>query len=274
MLRKILILAAVLVVVGLAVFVVLQNEVIAPDVHNEPSLSPTPKLNVTVESPRPNDKVTNPIIVKGQARVFENTFSYALKDTNGNKLYENFAMTDAPDAGIFGNYTVKIPVPATAPKNLVVEVFEYSAKDGSVINLVRVPVTLATQETSKIKVYLGYRGDHEQDCGDVMPSERIIYKTQEVAFLALSELLSGLTDKETSDGFFITSIPKGVRINSIRIQNGTAYADFNEALESGVAGSCKVQAIRAQITDTLKQFSSVKDVVISINGRTQDILQP
>jgi len=35
-----------------------------------------------------------------------------------------------------------------------------------------------------------------------------------------------------------------------------------------------VTAIRAQITETLKQFPTVENVVISIDGRTEDILQP
>jgi hypothetical protein len=35
-----------------------------------------------------------------------------------------------------------------------------------------------------------------------------------------------------------------------------------------------VAAISAQIRETLKQFSTVKGVIISIDGRTEDILQP
>ena len=53
-----------------------------------------------------------------------------------------------------------------------------------------------------------------------------------------------------------------------------AYVDFDEQLEFQVGGSCRVSAIRAQIIQTIKQFSTVKDVIISINGRTEDILQP
>jgi spore germination protein GerM len=45
-------------------------------------------------------------------------------------------------------------------------------------------------------------------------------------------------------------------------------------LEFQVGGSCRVAAIRAQITDTLKQFPPVDEVIISIDDRTEDILQP
>ncbi len=50
--------------------------------------------------------------------------------------------------------------------------------------------------------------------------------------------------------------------------------DFDETLEKAVGGSCRVAAIRSQITKTLLQFPSFKKVIISINGRTEDILQP
>ena len=58
------------------------------------------------------------------------------------------------------------------------------------------------------------------------------------------------------------------------IADETAKVDFDETMEKGMGGSCRVSAIRAQITETLKQFSTVKDVIISVNGRTEDILQP
>jgi len=45
-------------------------------------------------------------------------------------------------------------------------------------------------------------------------------------------------------------------------------------LEEAVGGSCRVTAIRSQIEQTLKQFSTVQSVIISIDNRTEDILQP
>jgi len=41
-----------------------------------------------------------------------------------------------------------------------------------------------------------------------------------------------------------------------------------------VAGSCRVGAIRAQIEETLKQFPTVQNVIISVNGNTENILEP
>lgn len=130
------------------------------------------------------------------------------------------------------------------------------------------------EEFLTIKVYFNNsQMDPEFSCNKVFPVERKIIKTQAVARAALEELFKGPTDAEKEAGFF-TSINPGVKIQSLKIENYLAKIDFDEQLEFQVGGSCKVAAIRAEITQTLKQFPTVKDVLISINGRTEDILQP
>ena len=129
-------------------------------------------------------------------------------------------------------------------------------------------------KTLKVKVYFNNsKLDPEFSCNKVFPVEREVSKTQAAARAALEELLKGASEKEKIEGFF-TSINPGVKIQSLVIENGTAKVDFDEQLEFQVGGSCRVAAIRAQITQTLKQFPTVNDVIISINGRTEDILQP
>ena len=145
-------------------------------------------------------------------------------------------------------------------------------------------------ETIKIKAYFNNDGmDPEFSCNKVFPVEREVPKTQvpkspqatgipvedlgTVAGAALEELLKGPTDAEKEQGFF-TSINPDVKIQKLSIEDEIAKVDFDEQLEFQVGGSCRVAAIRAQITETLKQFPTVKDVIISIDGRTEDILQP
>jgi spore germination protein GerM len=108
---------------------------------------------------------------------------------------------------------------------------------------------------------------------EVFAVERLIPRTPAVARYALEELLKGPTPKETAQGYS-TNINSGVHIQTLVIEDRIAKIDFNEQLQADVAGSCRVSAIRAQITQTLKQFPTVDDVIISINGRTEDILQP
>lgn len=95
----------------------------------------------------------------------------------------------------------------------------------------------------------------------------------ELAYRAISELLKGPSEDEKNKGFF-TSINEGVRVQKISIENNVATVDFDNKLNKQVAGLCKVQAIRSQITQTLKQFQEIKEVKISVNGESKEILRP
>lgn len=140
----------------------------------------------------------------------------------------------------------------------------------------RLPVKIkkSSSETTKVKIYFNNeKMDPEFSCDKVFPIEKEIVKTEAVGRTALRELLLGPTNAEKEQGYF-SSINPGVKIQSLIIENGVATIDFDEQLEYQVGGSCRVAAIRAQITETLKQFLTVGKVIISINGRTEDILQP
>ena len=111
------------------------------------------------------------------------------------------------------------------------------------------------------------------ECDEVFAVKRRVPKTAAPARAAIEELLTGPTENELSEGYF-TSLNTGVKIQRLTIADGTAYIDFDESLDENVGGSCRVAAVRSQIAETLKQFQTVDSVVISINGRTEDILQP
>ena len=133
---------------------------------------------------------------------------------------------------------------------------------------------LESKETITVQAFFNNNIlDPEVTCTKVFPVERIIPKTQAVGRAALEELLKGPTSAEKQESFS-TNINPDVKIQSLVIENGVAKADFDEQLQFQAGGACRVSAIRAQITETLKQFPTVKTVVISINGQTEDILQP
>lgn len=129
--------------------------------------------------------------------------------------------------------------------------------------------------TISILVYFGntVKDPNAENCQKVYAISRKVVKTEAVGRAALLELLKGTTSAEEDKGY-ISSIPSGVTINSLSISKGVAYVDFNEKLGEGVGGTCLVDRIRGQITQTLKQFSTVDKVVISINGESEAILQP
>jgi hypothetical protein len=79
--------------------------------------------------------------VTGEARVFEAVMQYAVSDGH-NYLIENFH-TLSEGAPAWSAFTLKLSVPQEKlPENgtLTLELFEYSAKDGSIVNILFVPL--------------------------------------------------------------------------------------------------------------------------------------
>ena len=124
-------------------------------------------------------------------------------------------------------------------------------------------------ETISVTLYFGRIGGEE----NIFPLERKIIKTEGIARAVMEELLKGPTVEEEGMGYF-TSINPGVIVQKIEIIDGVAKIDLSKELEEGVGGSARVGVIRLQIEETLKQFETVNEVIISIDDRTEDILQP
>jgi len=111
------------------------------------------------------------------------------------------------------------------------------------------------------------------DCATTYSTPRLILASADKYLATLEELLGGPTEKEQEQGFF-SSINPGIQIPSVNFLGGTVTVNFQSDLETAVGGSCRVTAIRSQIENTLKQFPEVKEVVISVDGRVADVLQP
>lgn len=166
-------------------------------------------------------------------------------------------------------------LPPTAQSGTLVFKNENASGDPIRDKAFSLPVKIKSSgETMSIGAYfLNNNLDPEISCNKVFPATRIVPKNQAVARVSLEELFNGPTDSEKNQGYY-TIINPGVKVQSLTIDGaGLAKADFSSELET-TGGSCRVSAIRAQITQTLKQFTTIKNVIISINGRTEDILQP
>jgi len=237
---------------------------------------------ITLSNPLPNQVITSPLVIEGLARgawYFEASFPVKLYDEDNNLIAETTA--HAQSNSLTDDF---IPFKAEFSFNYLADtrgtlVLENDNPSGLPENAdsLTLPIKFGAksqEEKIKIKIYLNNdRLDPEVSCTKVFPVEREIIKTTAVARAALTELLAGVTTSETESGFS-TSLNSNIQIQSLSIANGIAKVDFDEQLGAAVGGSCRVSAIRAQITETLKQFSGVKSVVISINSQTEDILQP
>lgn len=238
---------------------------------------------IKIKQPRPNETIQNPLEIRGEARgswFFEASFPVKLFDENGNLL--GTAIAQAQSDWMTENFvefraTLGFQKSTAEKGTLVLEKDNPSGLPENADEL-RVPVKFRefgpSNETTTVKVFFNNSNlDPEFSCNKVFPTDREIQKTVAVARAALEELLKGPTESEKGQGFF-TSINSGVIIQKLTIEDGVAKVDFDEQLEFQVGGSCRVSAIRAEITETLKQFPTVSSVIISINDRTEDILQP
>lgn len=97
--------------------------------------------NVIVTEPRPNDSVSSPVTLRGTARVFEAALSARAVSSSGTELGIAHFTTNA-GAPEFGSFDARLTFrrPAGVSSGFV-EVFTHSAKDGSVQDLVRIPVS-------------------------------------------------------------------------------------------------------------------------------------
>jgi len=134
--------------------------------------------------------------------------------------------------------------------------------------------TEGQEKTVKVKVYFNNNiFDPGISCDKVFPVEREITKEENNMRSTIVALLDGPTEAEIEAGYY-TNINGGVFINEVLIEDGMIKADFDAQLLKDVAGSCRVTAIRAQITETLRQFLKNAEVNISVDGRFEEILQP
>lgn len=258
---------------------IIEGKLFTEDIGNE--LAKQDLIFVT--SVRPHQEISSKLLVEGAARgfwFFEASFPVRIYDSNNNEL--GMAVAQAQDDWMTEKFVpfqvaIQFLAAATQRGTLVLEKDNPSGLPENADEL-RIPVVFrksgVSETTTNLKVFFNNgKLDPEFSCDKVFAVSREVPKTQAVARAALEELLKGPAERDKALGF-ITSINSGVKIQKLTIEDDTAKVDFNSQLEFQTGGSCRVAAIRMQITETLKQFPSVKDVIISIDGRTEDILQP
>lgn len=96
--------------------------------------------NISVRTPKLNEKVESPLIVEGLERTFEQNVIVRLKDAGDRELAKVAVTGTAPDLGIYGSYRAELIFEKPRTRAGTLEVFQNSAKDGNEIDKVVVPV--------------------------------------------------------------------------------------------------------------------------------------
>jgi len=131
----------------------------------DPSQSPSPSGEITLEQIKANHclqtpnggtgnitiadlvhytEVTSPITFSGTANVFEGSFQVKIVDCEGDKIINQAnAQTQSGEVGVNNPYSITITYPESYSGHYVtVEAYDFSMMDGSVQNLIQVPVYL------------------------------------------------------------------------------------------------------------------------------------
>jgi len=105
-----------------------------------PSASPSDGA-IVVRRPQPAEQVTSPVVIVGDADVFEATVSIRILDAEGVELAASFT-TATCGSGCRGEFSTEVFFFTPQRQDGIIEVFETSAEDGSQVHLVRIPVVL------------------------------------------------------------------------------------------------------------------------------------
>jgi hypothetical protein len=96
---------------------------------------------ILVQSPSIGDRVSSSVRISGTADVFEAVVSIAILDQHGNVIASTFTMATC-GTGCRGTWETDVAYDVDATQHGTIKVYEVSAKDGSDIHVVRIPVTL------------------------------------------------------------------------------------------------------------------------------------
>jgi len=107
------------------------------------------------------------------------------------------------------------------------------------------------------------------DCAIVFELRREVPKTEAVAAAALRQLFAGPSAAERAAGYRspFSSATAGL-LKRVFIEHGTAYVDLNDPrpLLPGATSSCGAAEFNIQIERTLRQFTTVRRVILAIDG--------
>jgi hypothetical protein len=97
--------------------------------------------NIIVQSPEPGTVVTSPLRITGLARVFEAQFNVTLYGELGGVIAETMGMSE--EGQVLSPFEVELTFAVGREQPACLWVYDLSAKDGSRIDVVQVPIALA-----------------------------------------------------------------------------------------------------------------------------------
>jgi spore germination protein GerM len=122
-----------------------------------------------------------------------------------------------------------------------------------------------------LRVYFNnaQRAGTDDDCAIVFERTRQVPRTEAVATAALQQLFAGPTEAERAAGDRspFSAATAGL-LKRVHIDHGTAYVDLHDlrAQLPGATSSCGAAEFGMAIERTLRQFATVRRVILAIEG--------
>jgi hypothetical protein len=245
----------------------------------------TPPLGGQITSPAAGAQVMLPLHLLARVGQPGERVTASLTWQDGTVLRQTFSLLSGTDGQglLAGNLDwlnlPQPPEPRTQPATLELH-------NAAGVLVAQCPLTIVSPRdanTQEILVYWTISGTDR-----VGSQPRRVIKTPRIGTAALEELLWG--PPAISQVGYGTALPTPeqvlaypgrapdwgprVTLRSLTVENGVATADFSRELRAYGGGSLRVKLIRDQITQTLRQFATVREVRIAIEGQTDGVLEP
>jgi len=227
---------------------------------------------IQIETPKANETISSPLIVKGTARgfwFFEASFPIRLFDENGKLLTTAIAQAQSDwmtEDFVPFSAELKFESSKTEKGTLVLEKDNPSGLPENADEL-RIPV-MFIKETRTVKLYYyNYELDRDEwgntacSRNGLVPVEREIPITQTPIQDVIKLLLLGeLTEEERAQGIDTEYPLEGLSLKGAFLKDGVLTLEFDDSKNKTVGGSCRVGILWFQIEATAKQFPEAQQV--------------
>jgi len=237
---------------------------------------------IRIENPRPNQAITGPLVIRGQARgtwFFEASFPVKLFDAKGNLIATAIAQAKSDwmtEDFVPFETELNFAVSVKQKGNLILQKDNPSGLPENDDEL-RVPVIL--ENTGKTIMLYYYNPELDRDeSGNILCSrkglvavERLVPVTKTPIQDAIKLLLRGKPTEEEKARGITTEYPlEGLSLNGASLKNGILTLEFDDPSNRAGGGSCRVGILWFQIEATAKQFPEVK----SVRFLPEELFQP
>lgn len=237
---------------------------------------------IVVTSPAEGAFIADPTVVKGFARgywYFEASFPIEIRDGNGTLIAQGSAQAESDwmtEAYVpFSASLTWIAKPLTDTGVIILQKDNPSGlKEHAASVEIPVSFTPLSGGIIRVNVFFAYTAFINQPVGFdlVLPVIRDIPATTSIARATLEELLKGPTPQEIARGYSTHINPKTI-VRKITIDaSGTATVDLSSERFSDTEwfvspGTPAIAYFERQISETLRQFPSIKHVRYLFDGK-------